>query len=288
MTEPSSRRHIALYLPSLRGGGAERVMVNLARGFAEQGFKVDLVLARAEGPYLAEVPKEVRVVDLAARRVLYSLPGLIRYIRRERPEAMLSTLNHANVIALWARKISRVPLRLIIREAVVVEMSARNAATIQEKLMTSVMRLFYSWADGVVALSQGVSEDFMLQGFIEYGNRIAFCSSGDCVSDQISDYLKIISLGCFLCGGNQYSDRYYDCIEAGLLSEANIDKKHRYSMVYRKVRPINIGSDFARSLSNRGISLFNPVLMKVFNNIFFYQEGAGRLSIYREEVIRDA
>ncbi len=30
--------------------GAERVMVNLARGFSKQGLKVDLVLAKAEGP----------------------------------------------------------------------------------------------------------------------------------------------------------------------------------------------------------------------------------------------
>jgi len=43
---------LALFLPSLRGGGAERVMVNLVRGFAERGLRVDLVLAKAEGPYL--------------------------------------------------------------------------------------------------------------------------------------------------------------------------------------------------------------------------------------------
>ena len=40
---------ICLFLPSLCGGGAERVMVNLASGFADQDIKVDLVLAKAEG-----------------------------------------------------------------------------------------------------------------------------------------------------------------------------------------------------------------------------------------------
>ncbi|WP_287261727.1 glycosyltransferase [Methanothrix sp.] len=71
-------RKISLFLPSLRGGGAERVMVNLARGFAERGLQVDLVLARAEGPYLSEVPESVRVVDLGSKRVLYSRLGPIR------------------------------------------------------------------------------------------------------------------------------------------------------------------------------------------------------------------
>lgn len=152
---------IALFLPSLRGGGAERVMVNLARGFTEQGFKVDLVLARAEGPYLADVPNDVRIVDLGAKRVLYSLPSLARYLRRERPAAMLSTLNYANIVALWARRISGVPVRLILREAATIEMRASSAPNLTGKLMPSVMRLFYPWADVVIALSQEVAEDLI-------------------------------------------------------------------------------------------------------------------------------
>ena len=43
---------LSLYLPNLDGGGAERMMVNLAAGFAERGFPTDLVLAEAKGPYL--------------------------------------------------------------------------------------------------------------------------------------------------------------------------------------------------------------------------------------------
>ena len=47
--------HIAIYLPSLCGGGAERIMVTLANAFAERGFQTDLVLVKAEGPYLNHV-----------------------------------------------------------------------------------------------------------------------------------------------------------------------------------------------------------------------------------------
>lgn len=52
MRKPEIIRKIARSLPSLCGGGAEKVMVNLAQGFAEHDLTVDLVLARAEGPYL--------------------------------------------------------------------------------------------------------------------------------------------------------------------------------------------------------------------------------------------
>ncbi|HBB33980.1 MAG TPA: glycosyl transferase, partial [Cyanobacteria bacterium UBA9273] len=43
---------IAIFIRSLHGGGVERVMLNLARCFIERGLKVDLLLARAKGPYL--------------------------------------------------------------------------------------------------------------------------------------------------------------------------------------------------------------------------------------------
>ena len=36
--------HVAFLLPNLGLGGAERVTLDLARGFAERGAKVDLVL----------------------------------------------------------------------------------------------------------------------------------------------------------------------------------------------------------------------------------------------------
>ena len=64
---------IAFFLPSLRGGGAERVMMNLALGITERGLPVDLVLAAAEGAFLSQLPPTIRLVDLRAGRVLPSL-----------------------------------------------------------------------------------------------------------------------------------------------------------------------------------------------------------------------
>jgi len=156
-----STKRVAFFLPSLDGGGAERVLVNLAQGFAKRGLRVDMVLAKAKGPYLSQVPLEVQVVDLGARRVLYSLPSLVRYLRQERPQAMLSTLNHANIMALWAKKLAHVPTRLVVREANTVSISAASAPTLKGKLMPYLIRVFYRWADVVVANSRGVAEDLL-------------------------------------------------------------------------------------------------------------------------------
>jgi len=154
-------RKVAIFLPSLRGGGAERVMVNLARGFAERGLQVDLVLAKAEGPYLSQVPQSVRVVDLKSKRVLYSLPGLVRYLRMERPKALLSAMDHANVVALWAKKLARVPTRVVVSVHSTTSIATKRAKNMRGRMMPLFIRKFYPWANAVVAVSKGVAEDLL-------------------------------------------------------------------------------------------------------------------------------
>lgn len=153
---PENRRHIAIYVPSLRGGGAERIMVILANGMAARGHRVDLVLTQAIGPYLPDVADNVRIVDLKRGRVLTSLLPLTRYLRRERPEAMLSALNHANIIAILARKLARSRTRLVVSERN--SLSARSDGLVGRAIRT-LMRRLYPSADGVVCISKGLEAE---------------------------------------------------------------------------------------------------------------------------------
>ena len=109
-------RRLSIFIPSLLGGGAERVTSILANGFARRGHEVDLLLARAEGPYLADISPDVRIVDFDRSGVAASLPQLTRYLRRQRPHALLSMLSHANVIALLANRLAGSPSRVVVGE----------------------------------------------------------------------------------------------------------------------------------------------------------------------------
>lgn len=153
--------HVALFVPSLRGGGAERVMVNLAEGFAQRGAQVDLVTVRAEGQYLALLSPMVKVIDLKASRVLTSLPSLVHYLRREKPTTLVSAMDHANAIAVCAQRIARVPTRVIATVHNTPSQVVANARTLRARLLPVWTRFFYRWADKVVAVSQGVADELV-------------------------------------------------------------------------------------------------------------------------------
>lgn len=154
---------LAVFIPSLREGGAERSMLKLAGGLARRGHAVDLVLAQREGPYLAEVPADVRIVDLEAPRVLRGLVPLSRYLRRERPRALLSVMKHANVVALWAGRLTGSATRIVVSERVALTPNVAHASRWSTRLMPRAIRHFYPWADAIVAVCEGVADDLALR-----------------------------------------------------------------------------------------------------------------------------
>jgi len=149
---------IAIFLPDLRGGGAERVMVSLARGFSERGHDVDLVLAQRSGTFLNEVPSEVTVVDLNRGKIYKSLFALKRYLRLVKPDILLSAMDTSNVIALWAKKMARVETRVIVTVHIALSVNAKFLSR-ADRFVLTLARWCYRGAYAIVGVSQGVADD---------------------------------------------------------------------------------------------------------------------------------
>lgn len=150
---------ITLFLPSLAGGGAERVFAELANEFVALGCQVDLALAKAEGPYLREVASGVRVVDFDSPSVLRSIPKLARHLRSERPDAILSGLDHANVAAVLSSFLSGNRVRCVISMRSVPTMLHREAGFVRARMVLEAARGTHRFADAIIANSEGVASD---------------------------------------------------------------------------------------------------------------------------------
>jgi glycosyltransferase involved in cell wall biosynthesis len=155
---PAARR-LALLTANLGGGGAERVLLLLAEAFAARGFAVDLVAAQGQGELASQVPACVRLIDLGVSRVAAAMPGLVRYLRRNRPESLLSALTHVNCMALAARALAGSRSRVVVGEHSMMSHVSGSDAGLRDRLMPRLARFAYRFADGIVAPTAGAAED---------------------------------------------------------------------------------------------------------------------------------
>lgn len=150
---------LSILITDLRGGGAERVAVNLANSFVKRGYSVDIVLMCSRGELLYDLDPKIRVVDLNVQRIRWILLSLIRYFREKKPDAVLACIWPLTMIALWARFISRIRTRVVVAEHTSWSRSELLNKYSTSWIIRTTMHLFFPYADGIISVSQGSADD---------------------------------------------------------------------------------------------------------------------------------
>jgi len=186
---------IAVLLPSLEGGGAERSMLTLVKGFLAHGRTVDLVLCQAKGAYLGDIPAGATMIELQAsgewqarftavmgnRRDFFALlrpvllapkiaPEILRlhalqqYIENYRPDVILSALTYANLVALWAKHMSGSHVPVVVSERITLSTYCAAPSNVRKwrwRYLPEVVRRTYPGAAAVITVSSDVADDLV-------------------------------------------------------------------------------------------------------------------------------
>jgi glycosyltransferase involved in cell wall biosynthesis len=164
-------------------------MITLASAFAERGYHDDLLVSRVQGPYLQHLPAAVKLIPLTqtfeglmqTRSLLVGyhgvqalgvslaligasryLPALVQYLQEQQPDALLSAKTSPNLAALWARRLTGVPTRIVVSEHTNFSQEILQHTRKWHwhwRFMPSVIHKMYPWADAIVAVSNGVADD---------------------------------------------------------------------------------------------------------------------------------
>ena len=158
---PGSAKKVLLFRPTLGEGGADRVTITLLRHLDRQAFRPSLVLVKRDGTLIDEVPEDIPVIDLGASRLRFSWLRLASVLRRERPDVLFSTSSGGNLIAALAHRLAFDPgRRLVLSERNTFSQVRREKRPHWLPVVTMTRR-FYSRADRIIAVSEGVAKDLV-------------------------------------------------------------------------------------------------------------------------------
>lgn len=157
----NATKRLAILLSFSGAGGVERMVLNLLPPILRSGVEVDLLaIRRTPCPELNALDHPgLRVLDLGVSHTTLAIPGLVRYLRRERPDALLAAKDRGIRVALLARKLSGIRPRLVGRLGTHLSASLENKPVWVRCARRWPMRFWYRDIDCVIAVSAGVAED---------------------------------------------------------------------------------------------------------------------------------
>ncbi len=150
---------IAIVLPDLCGGGAERVSLSLAREFLQRSLGVTFVLMRQEGELLERLPDGAKVINLNASRVREVPAAFTRYLRKERPDAVIANMWPLTVMCIAGHWMAGSRARIILCDHCILSAQYAGRGPFHRALLRSSLATAYRLADRRIAVSAGVADD---------------------------------------------------------------------------------------------------------------------------------
>jgi glycosyltransferase involved in cell wall biosynthesis len=185
VTLKNSQLSIAILLPNLSGGGAERLHILLANHWNAQGIKVDFVLMQQRGELIGLLSDGIEIIDLGAERIKGAILPFAQYLRKTRPNIVIAAMWPLTSAAVLSWRLAGKPGRLYLSDHIHFSISCVQELKISLWYLRAVMRLTYSTASGLIAVSQVVKQDMCrLGGFADSQVRVIYNPSATGVPSQ--------------------------------------------------------------------------------------------------------
>jgi glycosyltransferase involved in cell wall biosynthesis len=156
------RRRVLFILPTLQGGGAERVICTLLNHLDRDRFTPSLVVLDMAGAvYHQDLPADVRVHNLGGLRLRHALVPLVRLIWRERPDIVVATSGHINLSLAALRPLLPRRTCVIARETGMISQLGSEGYEPVPQWWHWAYRRFFGALDLVICQSEEMQQDLV-------------------------------------------------------------------------------------------------------------------------------
>jgi len=149
---------ICFYPGTIGGGGIARVFFNLMQTMLDDGIEVHLFLNNKSGNLYSQIPEGTKVF-FGEGSVKKSFFALHRYLRQNKPQALITAHAHVNIASIVINKLTFVPTKLIATIHTATSRDDKAGKPIIKRLNTISSRLIYPLADEIIAVSDAVADD---------------------------------------------------------------------------------------------------------------------------------
>ena len=155
---------LCFVLPSLAGGGAERVAVDILNALDPAQWDRSMYLFRREGPYLDALDRSIRLTAGTGGSPVARWLDLRRYLRAERPRLVVSFLSYFSTLS--ATRAAHVGARVVFNQGTPTSAFLADAdyawrRVWRRRLFSLATRFGYRLADVIVTTSKGVAEELI-------------------------------------------------------------------------------------------------------------------------------
>lgn len=154
------KKKLFILIPSLGGGGAERVITTITNYLNRELWSITLIVVQGDNSvYRGSIPNDISYINLNSSRVRYALPKIICMLWARRPDLVFSTLGHLNLALAIVRRILPEEITFVARESSIV--SYMNLHHRYPSVLSWLYRKFYSNFDFIISQSHLMAKDLI-------------------------------------------------------------------------------------------------------------------------------
>lgn len=161
---------ICILLPSLVGGGAEKLHILLAKEWIKRGNEVSFLILddkKVAGTLKSTIPKECSIEVIGEKRIRKTLTPITRYLKKTKFDIFLIPMWPMTVIAIIAAFFSKTKSKIIISDHTNLTASRETELKVSLILLRFTIAIFYRFADAIITVSRGVQNDISKLGLLD-------------------------------------------------------------------------------------------------------------------------
>lgn len=192
------KKKILFVLPSLKSGGAERVVSFLAKNLDKNVFEIKIAVVGFKKDAVYNLD-DLDVTFFNQDRMLNGVYPLYKLIKSENPDIVFGSIRHVNIILGFYNLIFR-NVRFIVREASVMSTMLKFSNS-QKQIPNFLLKFLYNHLHAIVCQSNDIKKDLINQlGTIEsklttINNPITQIEQLSISKTKCSDLINFITVG---------------------------------------------------------------------------------------------